>query len=180
MNTVTAFVLGLIIGWGIEWIIDWVYWRRRTAEMTRRLELAESRQPQEAVLKKSESIKLDLENQIAKLKSDNAVLQQKVTTLEAQNMALPAPAAATAITTAIKLTPAPVTPDDLIVIKGIGPVISRKLNDAGIFTFRELAATTPERLREIVGDAIQRLANEDDILNQAKELAAGQDQSANS
>ncbi len=67
------------------------------------------------------------------------------------------------------------TPDDLIVIKGIGPVIARKLNQAGIYTFQDLAALKKERLREIVGDMIQRLADEDDIIQQARELAAKKD-----
>ena len=74
----------------------------------------------------------------------------------------------------------PVKPDDLIVIKGIGPVIAGKLNNAGIYTFKQLAAITPAQLREIVGDVIQRLADEQDIINQAKNLAAGRDRSANS
>jgi predicted flap endonuclease-1-like 5' DNA nuclease len=221
MNAVTAFVLGLVVGWVIEWIIDWVYWRRRTAELTRRLEIAESRQPQEAEPKKSVGIEADLEHQIAKLKLDNAALQEKVTDLEAQNTALHVPAvpltgtqqgelknadladqstltnSAGAIpqekapelqadhptwtdTGASRLGPVPGIPDDLVVIKGIGPVIARKLNAAGIYTFRQLAALTPVQLREIVGDVIQRLADEDEIINQAKELAAKQDRAASS
>ena len=201
MNAVTAFVVGLFVGWVIEWIIDWVYWRRRTAEMARRLEIAESRLAKEAELKKSEGIKIDYENQVSKLKADNTALQEKVTALEAQNIALQTPAApppgttaapqekvtefqadktAAKDVTAIRMAPLQVKPDDLIVIKGIGPVISKKLNDAGIYTFRELAAITPERLREIVGDVIQRLADENVIIDQAKKLAAEQDRSANS
>ena len=31
--------------------------------------------------------------------------------------------------------PVPVVPDDLKVIKGVGPVIERKLNEAGIYTY---------------------------------------------
>lgn len=71
---------------------------------------------------------------------------------------------------------APPVPDDLIIIKGIGPVIARKLNESGIYTFKQLAAITPERLRQIVGDVIQRLADEQDIIDQAKVLADRQDQ----
>jgi predicted flap endonuclease-1-like 5' DNA nuclease len=230
MNAVTAFILGLIVGWVIEWIIDWVYWRRRTAEMTRRMEHAEARLSQTAEPIKSEGIKSDLENQLSALKQDNAALQEKVAALEAQNMAFRAPAASvpepapvplpqagepkifeeinpnltdpSVRTNAVeaapqenapefqagnpplteaaasRLGPVPGVPDDLIVIKGIGPVIARKLNAAGIYTFRQLAALTPVQLREIVGDVIQRLADEDDIINQAKELAAKQDRTA--
>jgi predicted flap endonuclease-1-like 5' DNA nuclease len=62
-------------------------------------------------------------------------------------------------------------PDNLEKIKGIGPVIRRKLNEHGVFTFAELAELTAERLEEIVGQEIRRLANEEDLLRQAKEFA---------
>jgi predicted flap endonuclease-1-like 5' DNA nuclease len=62
--------------------------------------------------------------------------------------------------------------DDLVVINGIGPVIAGKLYQAGISTFADLAALTPARLRELVGDTISRLADEESIIEQAKQLAA--------
>lgn len=43
----------------------------------------------------------------------------------------------------------PATPDDLESISGIGPVTARRFNDAGITTFAQLAALTPEGLRQI-------------------------------
>lgn len=43
--------------------------------------------------------------------------------------------------------------DQLEAIKGIGRVFAQKLNAAGIYTFADLAAQTPERLREIIGTA---------------------------
>lgn len=39
--------------------------------------------------------------------------------------------------------------DPLIDINGIGPVIEKRLFEAGIYTFEQLAAEAPERLREI-------------------------------
>ena len=39
-------------------------------------------------------------------------------------------------------------PDDLTVLKGIGPVVQEKLRSLGITTFRDLAAADPERLTE--------------------------------
>ena len=39
-------------------------------------------------------------------------------------------------------------PDDLTVLKGIGPVVQEKLRALGITTFRDLAAADPERLTE--------------------------------
>ena len=41
--------------------------------------------------------------------------------------------------------------DPLIDINGIGPVYAQRLFDAGIYTFEELAAQSPARLRELVG-----------------------------
>lgn len=65
--------------------------------------------------------------------------------------------------------------DDLVEIVGIGPVIASMLNEAGIFTFAELGALSQEDLREIVGERIQRLANEEQILTQARQFAKRHD-----
>lgn len=50
-----------------------------------------------------------------------------------------------------KLTPAPPAADDLEAIRGIGQVIAQRLNAAGIYTFAELAAQTPQQLRALIG-----------------------------
>jgi predicted flap endonuclease-1-like 5' DNA nuclease len=62
-------------------------------------------------------------------------------------------------------------PDDLKIIKGIGPVIERKLNDAGIHTFEQLGNLTAADLRRILGNAIERLSDEEALLQQARVLA---------
>jgi predicted flap endonuclease-1-like 5' DNA nuclease len=66
----------------------------------------------------------------------------------------------------------PAYPDDLTVIKGIGPVISRRLNDAGIYTYEQLASLTLDEFEEALGDLLQRFINERAILRQARELAS--------
>ena len=66
---------------------------------------------------------------------------------------------------------AKVTPDDLKVIKGIGTVIERKLNDAGVYTFEQLGNLTVADLRSILGNVIERLSNEESLLHQARDLA---------
>jgi predicted flap endonuclease-1-like 5' DNA nuclease len=43
--------------------------------------------------------------------------------------------------------------DDLTVVEGIGPKFNAALNAAGILTYTQLAATTPEQLREILNNA---------------------------
>jgi len=64
-----------------------------------------------------------------------------------------------------------VTPDDLKIIKGIGTVIERKLNDAGVYTFEQLGNLTSADLRSILGNVIERLSNEESLLQQARDLA---------
>jgi DNA-directed RNA polymerase subunit beta' len=50
--------------------------------------------------------------------------------------------------------------DDLTKIEGIGPKIAEHLNNAGILTYAQLAATKPEQIREIL-DAVGGLAAHD-------------------
>jgi predicted flap endonuclease-1-like 5' DNA nuclease len=61
--------------------------------------------------------------------------------------------------------------DDLKIIKGIGPVIEARLNQAGIYTFQQLGELTTDDLERILGDMIERLADEGSILEQARTLA---------
>ncbi len=70
-------------------------------------------------------------------------------------------------------TPAPVAGDDLKVIEGIGPKIAGVLQQAGIRTFAELAATPAARLTEIMQAAKLRLANPETWAEQAALAAAG-------
>ena len=65
----------------------------------------------------------------------------------------------------------PANPDDLIAIKGVGPVISKRLNQAGIYTYEQLADLTLDEFEEALGDLLQRFINERSILRQARELA---------
>ena len=69
--------------------------------------------------------------------------------------------------------------DNLQAIKGIGPVIARRLNDAGVYTFEELAQLTPDELEEILGALIKRFfPGEDNMIAQAKEFSAQKAQQA--
>lgn len=49
--------------------------------------------------------------------------------------------------------------DDLKIIEGIGPKISQVLADAGIVSFADLAATSPDRIEEILSAESTRLAS---------------------
>lgn len=71
-----------------------------------------------------------------------------------------------------RFTKSPANPDDFTVIKGIGPVISKRLNQAGIYTYEQLAELTLDEFEEALGDLLQRFINERSILRQARELAS--------
>lgn len=62
-------------------------------------------------------------------------------------------------------------PDDLTAIKGIGRVYQARLRDAGVNTFAELAASTPERLRTLLQTRPWQKVNPESWIEQAKALA---------
>ena len=62
--------------------------------------------------------------------------------------------------------------DNLQAIRGVGPVIAKRLNEAGIYTFEEMAQLTPEELEEILGALIKKFfPGEGKMIAQAKEFA---------
>ncbi|HEX9839870.1 MAG TPA: DUF4332 domain-containing protein [Anaerolineales bacterium] len=62
--------------------------------------------------------------------------------------------------------------DNLQAIKGIGPVFSQRLNEAGITTFEQLARLKPKELEKILGELYRRFfSKQETILAQAKEFA---------
>jgi predicted flap endonuclease-1-like 5' DNA nuclease len=62
--------------------------------------------------------------------------------------------------------------DNLQAIKGVGPVISKRLNEAGVYTFEELSRLSPDELQEIMGPLSKRFfPKQESILTQAKEFA---------
>lgn len=68
---------------------------------------------------------------------------------------------------------APVVPDDLTVLEGIGPKINILLKEAGITTFAQLAETEVEKLRTILNEANLRIADPATWPEQAKLAAEG-------
>lgn len=69
-----------------------------------------------------------------------------------------------------KPAPEQASPDDLTVIVGIGAGMQKRLNEAGIHTWAQLAASTPERLREVLGGVSRRLAKVEEWIEQSREL----------
>ncbi len=74
---------------------------------------------------------------------------------------------------AVKSAEIVVVPDDLKIIEGIGPKVNSLLNDAGIFTFSQLAETEESKIREILDQAGLRLLNPASWAEQAELAASG-------
>jgi predicted flap endonuclease-1-like 5' DNA nuclease len=110
------------------------------------------------------------ENEIEDVRNENASLRDYIRSLESRLHAKPieaeAPKRATPRAASVRAEK-----DNLKVIKGIGPAIEKKLNEAGVLTFAALAQLTTEELEAILGNA-RRLAREGDLIDQAKKLAA--------
>ena len=54
-------------------------------------------------------------------------------------------------------------------IKGVGKIIEKRLNDAGVFTFKRLSELTQPEIEKIIGKA-QNLSDEKAIIKQAKKM----------
>ncbi len=123
MTVVTGIIIGLIIGWVVEWIIDWLFWRRRNAT-----DDAETSRMQTELFDSNATIKQlqerlsDADITIASLRQELAELSNKLSNKK----------------------------DRLELVKGIGAVFAKKLNDAGITSFAQLAEQTPEKVLEII------------------------------
>jgi len=85
-------------------------------------------------------------------------------------MAAPKPAVARPEANAAIPIPAKPTHDDLTLVHGIGPGMQAHLNNAGVFTFKQLAKADVDHLRKELGD-VARLARMDDWIGEAKGLA---------
>src|SRR5262245_51921039 len=110
-------------------------------------------------------------NEMEDIRNENASLKEYIRTLESR---LQPKSLESKSVTRTASQPEPVQTasekDNLKVIKGIGPAIEKKLNNAGIYTFDALARLSVEELESILGNA-RRLAQEDNLIAQAKELA---------
>lgn len=60
--------------------------------------------------------------------------------------------------------------DDLTAIRGIGATMHQRLNEAGIATFAQLAAKSPDQLRQALGD-FGRITDVEGWIQQARALA---------
>lgn len=99
------------------------------------------------------------------LASENASLKERLTSLDTEPKQSFKPDKGTTLTDKSGR-------DNLEAIKGIGPVYARRLREAGIRSFAQLAELSRERLGEILGERYKRLfSNQETIIAQARDFA---------
>lgn len=137
------FILGLLTGWLVGWLIELLYWRGK------RRQLYGER------IRELESSLEAYRRQVADLRGEVERQDRTVAELERELVA-----------------PAEVPlPDDLSEIRGIGEVYKKKLYDAGIVTFADLAAKTEEELKGIIQPEGWQAVDFTSWIAQARELS---------
>ena len=147
MNFAGGVIIGLIAGWVIEWIIDWLFWRRGESQdsgLQDKLRRAEA---------EADQLRAQLDEHGVKLSDANQTIDNLRARLDALAGQVSQPE------------------DQLERIKGIGSVFAGRLKAAGVHTFEELAALTPERVRDIIRPEEWQKIEPGSWLAQAKELA---------
>jgi predicted flap endonuclease-1-like 5' DNA nuclease len=147
MKVLRVFFVGLVFGWLMRWVID----------------------------------KIFLEENLRTLVNENDVLQQRIQTLEAPKARQerpvqrpePAPLPVENVAPVAMTGSGPIPPqrDDLKMIKGIGPKMEKKLNDAGIYTFDQMSRLTATDLQNVLGISKRVVQNSDNLLTQARKFA---------
>ena len=135
---ILAFLLGLLLGWLLKSMFGNNDNKQSSAELT-------------DYKSKYFAIKKELDNCNENVKS----LQQKTV----ESLSLTPKKDTKKKTKKVVKTPnvivanPPSKKDDLTKVEGIGPKINGLLNDAGIFTFKQLSETSIDKLKQILHDA---------------------------
>jgi large subunit ribosomal protein L21 len=112
------------------------------------------------------------DQEVESMRNENASLKEYIRSLEARlESKAPEPAPVRRPAPQPKPVQTDSGKDDLKAIKGIGPAIERKLNEAGILTFQALARLTVAELENILGSTKRLVKDEGSLLAQAEQLA---------
>lgn len=145
MSTWTAVILGIAIGWVGEWVIDWLFGGEKKEEAA-----------------PTRTVDLDLQNKLAALESEKDSLTAR---LQAALNKEPEVVVKETVKEVIMI------PDRLQKIHGIGDVFTRRFNEAGVYTFAQLAEISPERAREIIKPEEWQAIEPEQWIDEARQFA---------
>lgn len=147
MRAIRVFILGVFFGVYLKWIIDEIYTRDHLRMIA------------------NENVQL----------RDRIQLLERPTPLETrpimQTSPTPQPDQRPAPAAASKPARRTSGKDDLKKIKGIGPVLEKKLNAAGVTTFEQLSRLTTQELQNVLGISKRVVQSADNLISQARKLA---------
>jgi large subunit ribosomal protein L21 len=157
MRAIRVFILGVIFGVYLKWIIDEIYTRDHL-----RMIADENTQLKDRLLLLEGARSMPRVNPTPNPLETRPIMQTSPTPQPDQR---PAPVA----------TPKPArraaSKDDLKKIKGIGPVMEKKLNAAGVNTYEQFSRLTTQQLQNILGISKRVVQSADNLITQAKKLA---------
>jgi predicted flap endonuclease-1-like 5' DNA nuclease len=160
MRVLKVFVFGLLYGWFLKIAFDRIYHQNDMGDLQ---DENASLRDYIRVLERQLEPRSPEPNSFTRTEAQPAPVTQAPVTPPPGQEDVPVPPATLGATEELK--------DDLKVIRGIGPAIERKLNNAGIFTFAALSRLSVAELETILGSQVRRLQNENDLIAQAKRLA---------
>jgi predicted flap endonuclease-1-like 5' DNA nuclease len=146
MRVVKVFFLGFLYGWFMKLILDEIYTKDHLRMITNENTLLKER------------IKLFEQPRSLESTSIQRTPPQPVQPVE------PAPTPKSVRRTASEK-------DDLKKIKGVGPQMEKKLNNAGVNTFEQMSRLTTTDLQNILGISKRVVQSADNLITQAKKLA---------
>ncbi len=155
--------LGLVLGFILDWLIEEFY--RRNRELERRLQEGQQTRMQAALPTTATGdeshpvVSATLTDLLRQKDDERNALRLELDAAEEKMLALQKRFNAYMKT----------HPDDLTVIKGIGPVFQRKLRDMGIDSFQQLADLDPEHLHRVLDIKNWQRVNIEDWVAQAKD-----------
>jgi predicted flap endonuclease-1-like 5' DNA nuclease len=147
MRAIKVFILGVIFGVYLKWIIDEIYTRDN--------------------LRMIANENLRLRDRIRLLDQPRSPETRSVQ----RSTPVPQPDQRPAPASTRRPAQRASRKDDLKKVKGIGPVMEKKLNAAGIHTYEQFARLTTRDLQNILGISKRVVQSADNLLNQAKKLA---------
>ena len=156
MRVLRVFFVGVLYGWFLRWIIDEIFVRDHLRRITN-----------ENTLLRERLVELEAPRSQAILPEPRTERAQPIQPMQPAVEPLrrgetPAPSTVTERTS---------QRDDLKLIKGIGPQLEKKLNNAGVTTFEQMARLTATELQAILGISKRVVQNTDNLLSQARKFA---------
>jgi len=141
MKVLKVFFLGLVYGWFMKYILDEIFTK----------------------------------DHLRMIANENTLLRERIKSLEApksleaksmkRTEPIPQPAPIP------EPVPSSSGKDDLKLLKGVGPQMENKLNNAGVNTFEQMSRLTTTDLQNILGISKRVTQNADNLLSQAKKFA---------